>query len=232
MLTRRTNRLTRLSVMGLLLLTPLLLLPAPPVHAQVALTASPTTVGVTDAQTPGSTTLTWNSGTAESVQVYVKAGNGQFAPTNLSGPSGTGKYDKLKLGETYDFRLYTMSGQPFPASPTVKVTVVEVQRGADPGCLRECIRGVNIKEGGTLADVHIETTVPAGILVRASADPPNANGSCKTTGFVSSVWKPQPSKMFDGRLDRPRARHDVLPDGDRHGRGREGGHHLPDVQDA
>lgn len=200
MLTRRTNRLTRVWLVLAVLVAPIVV-SAPPAFAAGTLTANPTTVYVKDASATGKTTLTWDGGPHGNVKIYVRAGGGQFAPTGLAGPSGSGDYTGLKLGETYEFRFFSSLNLLISTGPNATVTVKQLVRAeTDLGCLVKCIREIGVTPGGTVADIHVETSSPAGVMVQASSDPPNANGSCKTTALASTVWKPQPAKVFDGRL--------------------------------
>jgi len=183
-----------------LLVTVLLLAFAPTASAAATLTANPTVVTVSFGNPKGKTTLTWNSGGAESIQVFVRIDDGPFAPTGLAGPAGAGDYANIEFGKTYLFRLFAANGQPLASSPVAIVTVKRAKIKLDFGCLAQCIEAVDVEPHGTYADVHVETNEPATFVVQASTATPNADGSCKTTELAGTLWKPTQSTTFDGQL--------------------------------
>ena len=69
--------------------------------ATIAASPNPVTIG----EEPGTTTITWNTGDGTTGQVYVSEDG---APETLftSGPPGSAPAPWIRVGKTFEFRLY------------------------------------------------------------------------------------------------------------------------------
>jgi hypothetical protein len=169
--------------------------------AAPTLSANPTvvTVGYGSAS-KGKTTLTWSSGTAQSVQVHVRIDSGAFVPTGLSGPSGSGDYTNVEYGHTYLFRLFGPNGEFLQSSATAIVTVKHGQINLNFGCVAQCIQSASVEPHGTYANFTATTVVDATFLVQAFAAPPKSDGTCPSAPLAGTLWKSTPSKTFSGQM--------------------------------
>ena len=172
---------------------------APTVRAAPTLTATPTEVTFSSTTEVKVTTLAWNSGSAESVQVHVKVDNGSFTPTGLAGPFGQSVYG-LNYGKTYTFRLSAPNGRTIVSTRDVVVTTKLVKPKIETGCALECIREVDVDPHGTFADFTAATSVDATFVVQAFAAPPKSDGTCPSSPLAGTLWKPTPSKTFSGQM--------------------------------
>jgi len=196
---RWTDHLTRAPLVAACLVLLLFLAGAPTALAVPTLTATPTEVTFNSTTEVQATMLTWNSGSAESVQVHVKVDNGSFAPTGLAGPFGQTAYS-IKYGKTYTFRLFGANGRTIVGARDVVVTTKLKKVDLEFGCALECIREVVVDPHGTFADFTAATSTDATFIVQAFSAPPKSDGTCPSAPLAGTLWKPTPSKVFSGQM--------------------------------
>jgi len=194
-----TDQTTRAPLMAGLLAALLFLAGAPTVRAEPTLTATPTEVTFNSTTEVKATTLTWSSGSAESVQVHVKVDNGSFAPTGLAGPFGQSPYS-VNYGKTYTFRLFGPNGRTIVSTRDVVVTTKLVKPNLETGCAIKCVTEVAVDPHGTFADFMAATSVDATFVVQAFAAAPKSDGTCPSAPLAGTLWQATPSKTFNGQM--------------------------------
>ena len=196
----RTDHLRRARLVAACLVTLLFLLPVPTAHAEPTLSATPTVVTFKSTTDVGVTTLSWSSGSPESVQVHVKVDSGSFTPTGLSGPTGSSPYNSIQYGKTHTFRLFGANGRTIVSTRDVVVTTKLEKVQLEFGCLAKCIVETGVDPHGTYADFTAATNVEATFIVQAVAAPPNKDGTCPSSPLAGTLWKSTKSKTFSGQM--------------------------------
>jgi len=195
-----TDQPTRAPLIAGLIAALLFLTYTPAVLAEPTLSANPTVVTFTLPSGVEHTKLSWSSGSAESVEVYVKIDNGVFTPTGLVGPNGQEKPVGVNYGKTYTFRLFGANGRTIVGTRDVVVTTKLAKPTFETGCALKCITEISVDPHGTFADFMAATNTDATFVVQAFAAALKSDGTCPSAPLAGTLWKPTPSNTFNGQM--------------------------------
>lgn len=166
-----------------------------------SLQVTPNLITMLSAQSQAQVSVSWSTGSSSMGFVKVKVDDSPFQSKILSGVSGTNQPYVVHCCHTYQFTLTDAQGAPIVGAGTVKVkTQVALPGGMLQGCWNGCITQDLTFPTGTYAAVNVATDEPAMILVEASTEAPNPNGTFDGKPIDASLFTITKQTHLQGNL--------------------------------